>query len=225
MHQRPSWRRGQADITDLRLTLSTQLMQINPVTAAERLVVQTATDAATQAARVATFPIPRAVLLDLSRALGGGGMTKASTGLSVFGTPAAVGTAAAGFARGGGVVGTVESIVQDGVVTATRLVPASIEAATGVIISTINVPLQTGLATARVFLNVGTAVLTLNPATVLNTAALGAVRTAGVVEQTTIGTPALKFNSAQRGDRVYRIGDFVAAVEDRRKDARGPAQP
>ena len=45
--------------------------------------------------------------------------------------------------------------------------PASIEAATGVIISTINVPLQTGLATARVFLNVGTAVLTLNPATVL----------------------------------------------------------
>src|ERR1700730_6119409 len=90
MHQRSSWRRGQADITDLRLTLSTQLMQINPVTAAERLVAETATDAATQAARVATFPIPRAVLLNLSRALGGGGMTKASTGLSVFGTPAAV---------------------------------------------------------------------------------------------------------------------------------------
>ena len=103
-------------MTDLRLTLSTQLMQTNPVTAGERLVAQTATDAATQAARVATFPIPRAVLLDLSRALGGGGMTKASTGLSVFGTPAAVGTAAAAFARGGGVVGTVESIVQDGVV-------------------------------------------------------------------------------------------------------------
>ncbi|MDT5056669.1 MAG: hypothetical protein QOF66_5035 [Mycobacterium sp.] len=74
MQQRSSRRRGQADITDLRLTLSTQLMQTNPVTAAERLVAQTATDAATQAARVATFPIPRAVLLNLSRALGGGGV-------------------------------------------------------------------------------------------------------------------------------------------------------
>jgi hypothetical protein len=58
MQQRSSWRRGQADITDLRLTLSTQLMQTNPVTAAERLVAQTATDAATQAARGGHLPDP-----------------------------------------------------------------------------------------------------------------------------------------------------------------------
>jgi hypothetical protein len=158
-------------------------MQINPITAAERLVGQTATDAVTQAARVATFPIPRALLLNVSRALGVGGMTKAYTASS---TPAAVGVGGIG----GGVLRTVESVVQDGVATTLRLVPASIDAVTGVIISTINAPIQIGVATIRVVLNVGKAVLTLNPLTVLDAAALGAVRIAGVVEQTTIGTPA-----------------------------------
>jgi hypothetical protein len=161
-------------------------MQINPVTVAERLVGQTATDAVTQAARVATFPIPRALLLNVSRALGVGGMTKAN---AVFSTPAAAGTTVAGV--GGGVLRTVESVVQDGVATTLRLVPASIQAATGVIISTINAPIQIGVATIRVVLNVGAAVFTLNPGAVLNAAALGAVRIAGVVEQTTIGTPAV----------------------------------
>jgi hypothetical protein len=193
-------------ISDLRLTLSTQLMQINPVTAAERLVGQTATDAVTQAARVATFPIPRALLLNVSRALGVGGMTKLDT---AFSTPAAAGIAGIG----GGVLRTVESVVQDGVATTLRLVPASIDAVTGVVISTINAPIQIGVATIRVILNVGKAVLTLNPATILDAAALGAVRIAGVVEQTTIGTPAV-FIAPQAATtaKVSALGNRIPSI-------------
>jgi hypothetical protein len=186
-------------------------MQINPVTAAERLVGQTATDAVTQAARVVTFPIPRALLLNVSRALGVGGMTKAN---AAFSTSAAVGTTVAGV--GGGVLRTVESVVQDGVATTLRLVPASIQAATGVIISTINAPIQIGVATIRVILNVGAAVFTLNPGAVLNAAAIGAVRIAGVVEQTTIGTPAVftapQPNAAVAAERIGRIPSILSSI-------------
>ena len=191
-------------ISHLRVTLSAQLVQISPVTAAERLLGQTATDAEAQAARVLTFPIPRAVLLNLGRVLGGGGVATANTALSPFGAAATVGTAAlvgttapALPGVGGGVLGTVGGVLQDGVLTATRLVPATIDAVTGVILSTINAPIQIGLTTFQVVLNVGAAVLSLNPVTVLNAAALGAIRIASVVEQTTIGTPALAFGAPQ----------------------------
>lgn len=191
--------------SDLRVTLSAQqLVQINPVTAAERLLGQTATDAETQAARVLTFPIPRAVLLNVGRVLGGGRVATANTALSPFVAPATVGTTAlVGITAptlpgvGGGVLGTVGAVLQDGVLTATRLVPATIDAVTGVIVSTINAPIQIGLTTVQVVLNVGAALLSLNPGTVLNAAALGAIRIASVVEQTTIGTPALAFGAPQ----------------------------
>jgi hypothetical protein len=196
-------------------------MQINPVTAAERLVGQTATDAVTQAARVATFPIPRALLLNVSRALGVGGMTKTYT---AFSTPAAVGTTV-----GGGVLRTVESVVQDGVATTLRLVPASIQAATGVIISTINAPIQIGIATLRVVLNVGAAVLTLNPGAVLNAAALGAVRIAGVVEQTTIGTPAVfaapQPDTAAAVSRIGRIPSILSSILNGRDEIANAIYP
>lgn len=60
-----------------------------------------------------------------------------------------------------------------------------------------NAVTQTGLASAQAVLNVGAAALTLNPGAVVNAAALGAIRVAGTVEQTTIGVPALAFNSPQ----------------------------
>ena len=74
-------------ISHVRVTLSAQqLVQINPVTAAERLLGQTANDVGTQAARVLTFPIPRAVLLNVGRVLGGGAVATANTALDITGT-------------------------------------------------------------------------------------------------------------------------------------------
>ena len=168
-------------ISDLHVTLSALAVQANPVTAAERLLGQTATDAETQAARVLTFPIPRAVLLNLGRVLGGGGVATANTAGTPFSAPATVGTAAlvgtvapALPGVGGGVLGTVGGVLQDAVLTATRLVPATIGAAAGVIVSTINAPIQIGLTTVQVVLNVGAALLSLSPGTIVNAVALGA---------------------------------------------------
>lgn len=111
-------------ISDLRLTLSAQIMQANPVTAGERLVRQTASDTLSQAARVVTFPIAQALVLNVSRALGGGGVARAESAVSASTTPAAVGTTAAAVAPvGGGVLGTIQNVVQDGVDTTVRLVP------------------------------------------------------------------------------------------------------
>jgi hypothetical protein len=185
-------------ISDLRLTLSRQIMQANPVVAGERLVGQTASDTLSQVARVATFPIANALVLNVSRALGGGGAVRAASAVSAATTPAAVGTTAAAVApQGGGVSGLIQNVVQDGVDTTVRLVPASIDAGLGVAASTVNAVTQTGLATVQAVVNVGAAALTLNPGAVVNAAALGAIRVAGTVEQTTIGAPALAFNSPQ----------------------------
>jgi hypothetical protein len=210
--------------------VSAQLVQIDPITAANRLVGQTATDAATQAARVATFPIARALVLNVSRALGGGGAVRAAnTEVAALSTPDTPAPPAA-LAAGGGLLGTVQNVVVDAVDTTVRLVPASIDAAAGVITSAINVPLQTGIATTQAVLNVGAAVLTLNPATVLNAAALGAVRVAGVVEQTTIGTPPLPFNSGQSGTalavaRVARTPSVLTSILNGRDEIANAISP
>jgi hypothetical protein len=185
-------------ISDIRLTLSTQIIEVNPVAAGARLVGQTASDTLSQAARVATFPIARALVLNVSRTLGGGGVVRAETAISASAAPAIVGTTPAAMERrGGGLVGTIQNIVVDGVDTTARLVPASIGAGMGVAVSTVNAVVQTAVVVARAVLDVGAAALTLNPGAVVNAAALGAVRIAGTVEQTTIGVPALQFNSPQ----------------------------
>jgi hypothetical protein len=186
-------------ISDIRLASSSQLIQVdplliqvNPVAAGARLVGQTTSDALTQAARVATVPIARALVLNLSRALGGG-VIRAETAINASPTSAIVGTTPAAMKRGPvGVIGTIQNVVVDGVVTAVRLVPATIGAGLGVAVSTINAVVQTGAATARAVLSVGAAALTLNPGAVVNAAAIGAVRIAGTVEQTTIGAPAAR---------------------------------
>jgi hypothetical protein len=190
--------------SDIRLTASTQviqvnplLIQVNPVAAGARLVGQTTSDALTQAARVATVPIARALVMNLSRALGGG-VIRAETAIDASPTSAIVETTPAAMERrGGGLIGTIQNVVVDGVVTTVRLVPATINAGLGVAVSTINAVVQTGVVTARAVLNVGAAALTLNPGAVVNAAAIGAVRIAGTVEQTTIGAPARRFNSPQ----------------------------
>jgi hypothetical protein len=185
-------------ISDIGLTSSTQFIQVNPIAievnpiaAGARLVGQTASDALTQAARVATVPIARALVLNVSRALGGGVIRTeaiyASAPLATGGT-----TPAAMERRPVGLIGTIQNVVVDGVVTSVRLVPATIDAGLGVAVSTINAVVQTGAASARAVLSVGAAALTLNPGAVVNAAALGAVRIAGTVEQTTIGAPALR---------------------------------
>jgi hypothetical protein len=179
-------------ISDVRLTLSTQLMQANPVTAGERLVGQTAYDSEVQAARVVTFPIARALVLNVTHAVGGGRVATASRGVTASNASATTRTTAAAVAGGGQVL---QNLVVDGVDTTLRLIPASAEAGIGVAVSTINAVVQTDVASARAVLNVGAAMLTLNPVTVLNTAALGAVRVAAVVEHTTIGTPVLEYKS------------------------------
>jgi hypothetical protein len=185
-------------ISDIRLTLSAQVIQVNPVTAAARLVGQTASDTLSQAARVVTFPIARAVVLNVSRALGGGGVTREVAAFSASPTLAAVGTTPTVIERGGGgLIGTIQNVVVDGVQTTVRLVPATIDAGLGIAVSTINAVVQTGVATARAVVDIGAAALTLNPGAVINAAALGAVRIADTVEQTTIGVPAQKFNSLQ----------------------------
>jgi hypothetical protein len=208
-------------ISDLRLTLAAQPLPANPVTAAERLVRQTATDAATQAARIASFPIPMALLLNVSSALGGGGvaMAKGPTAFSAAATTGTTAPALAGVGGGllgggllGGVVGTVASVVQDGVATTIRLVPATIDAVTGVIISTINAPIQIGVTTLQALLNVGAAVLSLSPGAVINAVALGAVRIAGVIEQTTIGAPAAAFTAPMAETADTLQADTAAPV-------------
>jgi hypothetical protein len=192
-------------ISDIRLTLSTQVIrvdpiaiQVNPIEAGARLVGQTTSDALTQAARVATFPIARALVLNVSRALGGGGVIREVTAFSASPKLAAVGTTPTVMERpGSGLIGTIQSVVVDGVVTAVRLIPATIDAGLGVAVSMINAVVQTGVAGARAVMDVGAAALTLNPGAVVNAAALGAVRIAGTIEQTTIGVPDLSFNSPQ----------------------------
>jgi hypothetical protein len=188
-------------ISDIRLTLSSQFIQVdpiaiqvNPVALGARLAGQTASDALTQAARVATVPIARALVLNVSRALGGG-LVRAETAIYASATPATVGTAME--RRRVGLIGTIQNVLVDGVVTTVRVVPATIDAGLGVAVSTVNAIVQTGAATARAVLNVGAAALTLNPGAVVNAAALGAVRVAGTVEQTTIGVPAQRYNSPQ----------------------------
>jgi hypothetical protein len=185
-------------ISDIRLTLSTQIIEVNPVAAGARLVGQTASDTLSQAARVATFPIARALVLNVSRTLGGGGVIRAETAIKASPTTGAVGTTPAAMERqGGGLIGTIQNVVVDGVDTTVRLVPATIEAGLGVAVSTINAIVQTGVEGARAVLDVGAAALTLNPGAVVNAAALGVVRVAAVVEQTTIGAPEQRLNSPQ----------------------------
>ena len=82
----------------------------------------------------------------------------------------------------------------------------------GVATSTANAVIQTSLATLRAVLSVGTAALTLNPLAVLDAAALGAERVAGVAEQTTIGTPALAFGGPQP---AFIARDSVWLARDR----------
>jgi hypothetical protein len=184
------------------MTSSTELIQvnplfvqINPVAAGARLVGQTASDALTQAARVATVPIARALVLNVSRALGGG-VIRAETAVYASTTLTTGGTSPAAMERRPvGLIGIIQNVVVDGVVTSVRLVPATIDAGLGVAVSTINAVVQTGVASARAVMSVGAAALTLNPAAVVNAAALGAVRVAGVVEQTTIGAPELRSTS------------------------------
>jgi hypothetical protein len=185
-------------ISDIRVTLSAQNIQVNPIEAGARLVGQTTSDALTQAARVATVPIARALVLNVSRALGGGGVIREVTAFSASPTPADVGTTPAVMERrGGDLIGTIQNVVVDGVETTVRLVPATIDAGLGVAVSTINAVVQTGVASARAVMDIGAAALTLNPGAVINAAALGAVRIADTVEQTTIGVPAQRFNSPQ----------------------------
>lgn len=180
-------------ISDLRLTLSTQIMQVsNPIVLGEELVGRTLGDAVRQTTRAASFPIAKAIVLNLARAIEGG--VPVTVGTS--GTDAAsTSSAAIGRVAGGGLLSTIPNLVLDGVATTVRLVPAVIGAGMGVVTSTVNAITLTGLASLRAVLNVGVAALTLNPVAVLDAAALGAVRVAGVVEQTTIGTPALAFGS------------------------------
>lgn len=182
-------------ISDLRLTLSSQIMSIqNPIVLGERLVSQTLTDVGNQARNAAGFPIAKALVLNVTNALGGRVDTK-----SYFVT---AGTDAAKLANGGGLLGTVRNVVVDGVVTTVRLVPATVGAVLGVATSTVNAVALDGLAGIRAVLNVGAAALTLNPLNVVDAAALGAVRVAGVVEQTTIGTPSLAYMGPPAGSNA-----------------------
>jgi hypothetical protein len=193
-------------ISDIRLTLSTQIIEVNPVAVGARLVGQTASDTLSQAARVATFPIARALVLNVSRTLGGAGVVRAETAIKASPTTYAVGTTPAAMERqGGGLIGTIQNVVVNGVDTTVRLVPATIEAGLGVAVSTINAVVQTGVAGARAVLDVGAAALTLNPGAVVNAAALGAVRVAGVIEQTTIGVPEQKLNSPQPEAKISAL--------------------
>jgi hypothetical protein len=175
-------------IPDLRMTLTAMAMQTNPVTAFEQLVGQTLTDLGGQTARVVNFPIAKALVSNVTSALDVG---ETGTGFGAprsFGTQATVGTAATTAVPVGGVVGqTVQSILQDGVATVMRLVPASVQAVSGIATSTLYAITQIALTTANAILNVGAAVLTLNPGTVVDAVANGAVNVASVAVQTTIG--------------------------------------
>ena len=197
-------------ISDLRLTLSTQIMQVsNPIVLGEELVGQTLTDAVRQTTRAASLPIGRAIVLNLANALEGGGPRQRNA-VSAAGLPT-IGTVA-----GGGLLSTVPNLVVDAVGTTVRLMPAMIGAGLGVVTSTVNAVTLTGLASVRAILNVGAAALTLNPARVLDAAALGAVRVATVVEQTTIGTPSLAYvgppGSPQPFALARRIPSIVTSI-------------
>jgi hypothetical protein len=172
------------------MTLTAMAMQTNPVTAFEQLVGQTLTDLEGQTARVVNFPIAKALVSNVTSALDVG---ETSTGFGAprsFGTQATVGTAVtAAVPVGGVVVQTVQSILQDGVATVMRLVPASVQAVSGIATSTLYAITQIALTTANAILNVGGAVLTLNPGTVVDAVANGAVNVASVAVQTTIGLP------------------------------------
>jgi hypothetical protein len=165
-----------------QMLLSTRIMQANPIALGEELVGKTLSDATTQATRAASFPVAKALVLNLANALEGGRSVKSFT----VGTESLANT-------GGGLLGTVQSLAVDGVQTTLALVPATVDAGLGVAASTVNAVTQTSLAGVRAVLNVGAAALTLNPLAVVNAAALGAVRIAGVAEQTTIGTAALAY--------------------------------
>jgi hypothetical protein len=188
--------------SDIRLTVSARVIEpipvieVNPVAAGARLVGQTAGDTLTQAARVATLPIARALVLNLNRALGGGRVVRAETafsGSTAFAEELPTGTER----RRVGLVGTIQNVVVDGVETTARVVPATIRAGAGIAASTLNAVVQTGVVTARAVLSVGAAALTLNPGAVVNAAATGVVRIASTVVQTTIGAPQARFNSPQ----------------------------
>jgi hypothetical protein len=174
-------------------------MQIsNPIALGEQLAGRTLSDVVTQTTRAASFPIAKAIVLNVANAVGGRVAVKLDTAAAAS-SPAAIGTVA-----GGGLLGTVGNLVLDGVDTTVRLVPAIVGAGLGVVTSTVNAVTLTGLASVRAVLNVGMAALSLNPLAVVNAAALGVVRVAGVVEQTTIGAPALAFTSPQPDAAVAR---------------------
>lgn len=204
-------------ISDLRLTLSTQIMQVsNPIVLGEELVGQTLTDAVRQTTRAASLPIGRAIVLNLANALEGGGPRQRNA-VSAAGLPT-IGTFA-----GGGLLSTVPNLVVDALGTTVRLVPAMIGAGLGVVTSTVNAVTLTGLASVRAILNVGAAALTLNPVRVLDAAALGAVRVATVVEQTTIGTPSLAYVGPPGSPQPYatvarRIPSIVTSILNGRQE-------
>src|ERR1700761_7159616 len=93
-------------ISDLRLTLSTQIMQIsNPIALGEQLAGRTLSDVVTQTTRAASVPIAKAILLNVANAVGGRVPVNFDTAAAAS-SPAAIGTVA-----GGGLVGTVGNLV------------------------------------------------------------------------------------------------------------------
>ena len=193
-------------ISDLQLTVSSRLMVANPIALGEELVGQTLSDSVRQATRAASFPVAKAIVLNLASALEG----RAPRRGTVNGTSLPIGVPVGTF--GGGLLTTIPNLVLDGLGTTMRLVPAVVGAGLGVVRSTVNSVAMTGLATVRAVMNVGAAALTLNPVTVLNAAALGAERVAGVVEQTTIGTGALVAPGPQPYEVARRIPSIATSI-------------
>jgi hypothetical protein len=201
-------------VSDIRLTLST--IASNPIALSEELVGRTLSDTVSQTRRAASFPIAKALVLNLANAVGGGVPVGVYT---VGASPSPLAGADARLAGGGGLLGTVRNLALDGVGTTARLVPASVEAVLGVAESSVNAVTMTGLSSVRAVLNVGAAALTLNPAAVLDAAALGAVRVASVVEGTTIGAPTLMFKSPQASEVMFRrVPSIVSSILNGRQE-------